>query len=59
VVPPELDDEPLAQPATSEIATAPTAMAEIVLFLRIPRAPIIRIEKVLIKDHRDERSAAW
>jgi hypothetical protein len=49
----------LAQPATSEIATAPTAMAEIVLFLRIPRAPIIYIEKVLIKDHRDERSAAW
>jgi hypothetical protein len=40
VVPPELEDEPLAQPATSEIATVPTAMAEIVLFF--PRISALR-----------------
>jgi hypothetical protein len=44
----ELEDEPLAQPATSEIATAPTAMAEIVLFLRIYPALLARCSTALL-----------
>jgi hypothetical protein len=52
LLPPELEDEPLAQPAIAETEAKATAMAEIVLFPRIYPALLARCYPALMTCYR-------